>query len=95
MTKAYCGEPSYLTASPTGICYGLPSATNAGPRGMYNDTAIRKHFVEDVVLRPIVREAGSGRPSALPTRVQLFISVLGVVEGTLRGLGSARGSRRP
>ena len=56
---------------------------------MYNDTATRKHFVEDAVLRPTVREAGPGRPSALPTRVRLFTSVLGVVKGTLRGLGSA------
>ena len=62
---------------------------------MYNDTATKKHFVEDAVLRPIVRKAGSRRPSALPTKVQLFTSVLGVVEGTLRRLGSARGSRRP
>ncbi len=75
--------------SPTGICYGPPSATNAGLGGMYNDTATRKHFVEDAVLRPTVREARPGRPSALPTRVRLFTSVLGVVKGTLRGLGSA------
>ena len=78
-----------MTASLTGISYGLPSATNAGPGGMYNDTATRKHFVEDVVLRPTVREAGPGKPSALPTRARLFTSVPGVVEGTLRGLGSA------
>ena len=56
---------------------------------MYNATAIRKHFVEDAVLRPTVREAGLGKPSALPTRARLSISVPGVVEGTLRRLGSA------
>ena len=78
-----------MTASLTRICYGLPSATNAGPGVTYNATAARKHFVEDAVLRPTVREAGPGRPSALPTRERLFIGVLGVVEGILRGLRSA------
>ncbi len=78
-----------MTASFTRICYGLPSAINARLRAMYNAIAIRKHFVEDAVLRPMVREAGLGRPSALPTRARLSTSVLGVVEGTLRRLGSA------
>ncbi len=78
-----------MTASLTRICYGLPSATNAGLGAMYNATAIRKHFVEDAVLRPTVKEAGLGKPSALPTRARLSTSVPGVVEGTLRGLGSA------
>ena len=78
-----------MTTSFTRICYGLPSATNAGLRGMYNDIAIRKHFVGDAVLRPTVREAEPRRPSALPTKARLFISVPSVVEGTLRRLGSA------
>ena len=84
-----------MTASLTRICYGLPSATNAGPRAMYNATAIRKHFVEDAVLRPTVREAEPGRPGALPTRERLFTGVPGVVEATRRGLESAQGSKRP
>ena len=78
-----------MTTSLTRICYSLPSATNARPRAMYNATAIRKHFVEDAVLRPIVREAGLERPSALPTKARLSTSVPSVVEGTLRRLGSA------
>ncbi len=78
-----------MTASLTRICYSLPSATNARLRAMYNAIAIRKHFVEDAILRPTVREAGLGKPSALPTKAQLSTSVLGVVESTLRRLGSA------
>ena len=78
-----------MTASLTRICYGLPSATNARPRAISNATPTKKHFVEDAALRPMGREARPRRPSALPTRVRLFTGVLGVVEGTLRRLGSA------
>ncbi len=49
-----------MTISLTRICYSLPSAINARPRVMYNVTTVRKHFVEDAVLRPIVREAEPG-----------------------------------
>ncbi len=55
---------------------------------MYNAIAIKKHFVEDAALRPIGREARLGRPSALPTRVRLFISMPSVVESTLYRLES-------
>ncbi len=78
-----------MTTSLTRICYGLPSAINAGLRVTYNATAAKKHFVEDAVLRPIVRGAGLERPSALPIREWLFTGMLGVVESILRGLGSA------
>ena len=71
-----------MTASLTRICYGLPSATNARPRAISNATAIKRHFAEDAVLRPTVKEAGPGRLSALPTRVRLFTGVPGVVEAT-------------
>ncbi len=84
-----------MTVSLTRICYGLPSATNARPGAISNATAIKKHFAEDAAQRPIKREAKPGRPSALPTREQLFISVPGVVEATQRGLGSAPRSKRP
>ena len=66
----------------TGICYGLPSATNARPGAISNATVIKKHFAEDAAQRPMEREAELGRPSALPTREQLFTSVPGVVEAT-------------
>ena len=78
-----------MTVSFTGICYGLPSATNAGPGVISNATATKKHSVEDAVQRPMERGAEPERPSALPTREQLLTGVPGVVEATQRGLGSA------
>ncbi len=71
-----------MTASFTRIYYSLPSATNARLRAISNATAIKRHFAEDTVLSSTVREAGPRRPSALPTRVRLFIGVPGVVEAT-------------
>ena len=64
------------------MCYGLPSATSAGPGAISNATARRRHYAEDVVRRPTGRVAGPGRPSALPTVVNCPIGVLVVVEST-------------
>ena len=68
-----------MTANHTGICYGLPSATNAGPGATSNATVRNRHSAEDVAQRPTGRVAGPGRPSALPTREQSLTGVLGVV----------------
>jgi len=92
---AFYREPSYSTASHTGICYSRPSATSAGAGATSNTTAERRHYVEDVVRRPIEREAEQGRPSALPTREQQPIGVLAVAGATQRGPGSAQRSNRP
>ena len=77
------------------MCYGLLSATSAGPGAISNAIAKRRHYVEDVVQRPTAMAVELGRPSALPTVEQWLVGALGVVGSIQRGLGSAQRSKWP
>lgn len=82
--------PSYWTVSPTGRSSSRSSATSAGNGAISNGSAGKRRYVGDVVLRPMGRAVGLGRPYALPNRAGCPIGARIAGDVTRPGQKSAR-----